>query len=80
MDRGREERGGEVEERGRGERRREGRGGEGLPGRRKGSLLRAKNAVAFPGGLRKERGKEGERDPGVSDTLNRNIVSANTLY
>lgn len=57
MGRGREERGGE----GRG-RRGEGRGREGLPGKRKGSLLRAKNAVAFPGGLR----REGEMDPGVT--------------
>lgn len=58
MGRGREERRGE----GRG-RRREGRGGEGLPGKRKGSLLRAKNAVAFPGGLR----KEGEREKWIQE-------------
>lgn len=40
-----------------------GREEETLPGKRKGSLLRAKNAVAFPGGLRKERerGREGSR-------------------
>lgn len=42
---------------------REGRGGEGLPGKRKGSLLSAKNAVAFPGGLR----KEGERERGMQE-------------
>lgn len=51
MGRRREERGGEGKEK-----RREGRGGP--PGKRKGSLLRAKNAVAFQGGLRKEAKRE----------------------
>lgn len=39
-------------------RRRDRRGREGLPGKRKESLPRAKNAVAFPGGLRKEAKRE----------------------
>lgn len=53
MGRRREERRGEGKEK-----RQEGRGGEGLPGKRKGSLLRAKNEVAFPDGLRKEAKRE----------------------